>query len=539
MQQRGALLIEAALAVGIGVSLIGLTVSINAEQARRTDAVTIGSEKRLILDAARNYVQDKSEDLIEDLFQAAVDSGGPAQLVVSAQDLVSTGYIPESFEPGVNLSRLFDQQYAMLIRPVFQDDPDIPAAVLSEIDMDPFGTGAIDPRFIDGDPSNGELGLEAVLFTLGGDPVPAGQAGRALSAAERINAGYLNAGIQSRGNGGTMNFNIAGFEDFEDYDDIAPGNFASPVALGSVGVIGAGPAVNIPELRETFLRCVDVLIGTPAFAECLSAPRNEVFTNIILRPYDSNDDGTNDVFPTITGATRIMCDNALGNTDDPVDENVFLIDCQTTAVNGILDVTGPEIQFGGETLVQTEDIAGTDETVVTADRIAMRMPGGGRRDLSTIPTETFQVPARDVIELQDCPDTDIDGTAISPRIDASVTALLDPWGRAISGSFALAERGTGTSDSWTPSASGDRWMVRILYTLNADFCEASFTNTLDIRDTFSNPNDSGSTGNFVTNTERPDIGQCSDSSGFADVYELHPVGAAVFGAATVTLSCRP
>lgn len=536
---RGVMLIEAALAVGIAVSLIGLTVSINNEQERRTDAISVGGEKRILLDAARALVQDRREDLIQELFDAAAASGGPGQLVYSAEDLVSLGYIPGSFSPGATMDRLFGQRYALLVRPVFQEDIATPAAILGEIDMDPFGTGEIDLRFLDGDLSNGELGLEAVLFSLGGNPVPPGQAGRILGAAQRINVGFLNGATQSRGIGGTMDFNITGFADFEDYADAGQGRFASPVALGSIGAIGGGDVPNIPELRETFLRCVGLTPGTAGFRDCLSAPRNEVFTNIILRPYDSDDDGTIDTFPAIEGATRIMCENSVGAVEDAVDPDSFLIDCQTTEINGILNVSGSEIQVNGRRLAQVREISGEEELVVTADRVALQLPGGAQRDLSTAPFETLQVPARGVIDVQECHESDISGTPLTPQADGTVAVVLDPWGRAISGSFVQVQRGTGTSESFMQDPNGGSWLVRVMYTLNANFCDATFADPIDIRDTFTSPSDPTSDGRFVALSQRPVICPEGHSSNLADIYELYPVGTANFGAATVTLSCRP
>lgn len=533
-ERRGALLVEAALAVGIAISLIGLTVSINAEQERRTDAISIGAEKKIILDAARNLILDREEDLIEQLFQAAVTSGGPGQLTFTAQDLVNIGYIPESFVPGAAMRRLFQQDYVLLLRPVFRDDIATPAAVLEEIDMDPFGTGSINPGFIDGDLSNGELGIESVLFTTGGQPVPPGQGGRVLSAAQRINAGFITDATQSRGIGGTMNFNITGFQDFAEFSDTGQGRFASPVSLGSIGVIGSEAPSNIPELRETFLRCVGLTPGTDSFLDCIAAPRNEVFGDIVMRGVDTTGDGTEDRFSTIQGATRIMCRNTPLGVDDPVDVNAFLIDCSETEINGILNITGTEINFAGETLAEVREIAGVDEVVLTSDRISMRLPSGADRDLSRLPVSTLRASAREVFDVQECPSTDINGGALEPKADASVTALLDPWGRSVSGMFAIMERGDAVGASWTPDSDGGSWMLRILYALNSDFCSSDFANPIDINLTFDIPGDPGSNGAFASG-QRPTI--CSGGNGFADIYEMYPVGLVNYAEGQVTLSC--
>lgn len=537
--RRGALLLEAALAVGVAASLVGLSVSISTEQERRANSATIGLEKRLVIDAARAFVAERNSELLEDLFQSAVTSGGPGGLSFDVGDLVTAGFLDTSLVPGNSLDRFHQQQYVLLLRPVFREDLTIPAASLDELDMDPFGAGAIDPRFLDGDLSNGELGIEAVLFSRGGTPVPLGQGPRVLDATQRINAGFLSSDTISRGAGGTMNFNITGFQGFAEYAQISQGRFASPVALGSIGVIGdSGGSTIPPELREVFLRCVDVDTLTSAYTDCITAPKNEVFTDIILTPFDSNEDGTVDRFPALLGATRILCGSPEGSEADPVDPDAFLIDCETTRLNGVLDLTGSEVRFAGDTLVETRELDGTDETVVISDRLAMRGPGGDI-DLATLPFSSQQVAAGTSIPVQDCPSVDVNGISLEPFASASVAVAMDPWGRAISGSFARARR------------NGTDWDIGIFYTVNADFCDSTFGDPIDIRSTFSNPNDPNSAGRFFDPTDRPDNGRCGDATntafnGFADVYELFPVGdpadplaQANFGAAIVTLSCVP
>lgn len=545
--QRGALLLEAALAVGIATSLFALTISINNEQQRRADATILAGEKRIIMDAARGFVADNRIDLIETLFDDARTNGADGRHVVTIGDLTAAGYLSPVFNPGASLERITGQEYALLLRPVFQGDTNNPAVSLREVDMDPLGLGMIDPRFLDGDPTNDEIGIEAVLFSFGGTALPPGQAGRVVEAVERINAGFIAAGTRARGAGGTMNFDITGFSAFDGFGDTGVGRFASPVSLASLGAIGDSGSSAPIDLRETFLRCVDLNpIGT-SFADCISAPRNEIFGNIVLRPHDSNEDGTVDAFPAILGATRILCADAIGDETDPVDETAFLIDCQTTRVNGVLDVTGDEIRFAGETLVELRDIDGVDQVTVAADRFAMRLPSGTERDLAETVMDAFTLSARDTVAVHECPSMALDGSALVPRATASVAVALDPWGRAMSGAVALVERGNGAGgDDWTPSPTGTRWMARVLYTLNAGYCDADFSDPIDIRSTFSNPADPGAPSAFFPDTLRPANGRCGDLVNpnpngplLADIYEMYPVGASNFGGATITLSCAP
>lgn len=549
-RQRGALLLEAALAVGVAVSLVGLTISINREQEMRADAVVLGGEKRIILDAARNYIRDNRMDIIQDLFDSAQSGGAFAEISVDLSELIAAGYLSAVFTPGAALNRIAGQDYVLLLRAVFQSDMGLPATSLGEPEMDPFATGSIDPRFIDGDPLNEEIGIEAVLFSSGGNALPLGMAGRALDAAQRINAGFIFTGSQSRGSGGTMNFDTTGFAAFPEYASVSAGRFASPVSLGSVGVLGDIGGGIAPDNREVFLRCVGVDPTVPAYEDCASASRDTVYSQIRMTPFDSNNDGTIDSYPAITGATRILCLDAIGDEADAVDPDVFLIDCQTTQVNGILDVTGDAIRFAGETLVETRNIAGADETVVVADRVALRLPSGDERDLLENVFQSVSLAARDTIDVPECRDTAIDGSTLEPQATAQVAAALDPWGRAVSGVFAIAERGTGDSDSWTPDSTGDKFMARIRYTLNADYCESSFGNPINIKSIFADPDNPASAGQFHGSEPWPDIAQCNrpdpsspgdvipNSNNRADVYELYPVGiSGNYGIATVSVSC--
>lgn len=548
--QRGALLFEAALAVGVAASLVGLSISIIREQQIRSDAILIGNEKSALLNASLQFVNENRADLLDTIYQAAVATG-LASASFGVQDLRDAGLVPEGLNLGDALEIRFDQEYRLLVRAVRQDDPATPASTLTLADIDPTVTGGIDPQLTDGVAINGEIGVEAVLFTINGDPMPPGQASRVIDAARMLNAAFTYGENVARGAGGIINFNVSGFADFPEFggNPIPAGRFASIVSFGTTGVLDTD---DDTDLRDAFSRCGGLNPAGVNFVNCLNENRSTVFGNLVFTPSDDNGDGTLDTFPAITGATRLLCVQELDGVAAPVDQNVFLIDCETTRVNGVLDVTGTEVRFANDTLVSTRDIAGTDETVVEADKIAMRLPSGAERDLGENIFNAVDLPARGTIEVQECPERNLEGDLLVPTARAQVVAVLDPWGRTISGSVATVERGNLSGTTWTPSATGDRWMARLRYTVNGDFCRSSFSSPINIRDTFANGDNLQSASRFFPGTVRPNINRCDDSliiAGVpqgpdtrADFYELHPIGNppsgdANFGVATVIMGC--
>lgn len=548
--QRGALLVEAALAVGIAISLVGLSISINREQEARANAILLGNEKRALLEASIAFLDDNRTDVLDALYQSAV-STSLARRVFTVADLQAAGQVPAGVTLGTSLQRDFNQQYRLVARLVAQNAAGVPAPTQTRASIDPLNIGRIDPRFLDGDLANGELGIEAVLFSTGGNPIPAGTATRIMTATGMLNAGFTYQQEFSRSPGNIINFDIRGFRSIPGFSaaTIPAGRFASVVSFGSSGTFG-GPGA--PDLRDTFARCSGINPASPAFMQCLGANRGTVFGNLAFTPFDVNGDGTVDTYPSITGATRLHCLQDVDGPGAAVDPDVFLIDCETTRVNGVLDVTGDEIRFNGDTLASERTIGGEVVDVLEADRVALRLPSGGERDLGQNVFSAMRVAARGTVPVQECPSRNIAGQPLTPAAEAQITAVLDPWGRPISGSLATVERGNIVGSSWSPNPSGSRWMARIRYTLNADVCQSSFANPISVRDTYANGDNLASAPTFFPNSQRPNVpgfrcGNGGETAGrpdnIADVYEMFPLGPpaapANFGVATILLSCRP
>lgn len=546
--RRGALLVEAALAVGVAISLVALTFSVTRELQIRTDAALLASEKRSIIVASRNFIRENRADIIQQLFDAAQTGGGEGVAVFTLTDLADAGYLASSLAPGGVLGQLYGQDYLLMARAVFQDDAGTPPATLTEIDMDPFGNGDIDPRFIDGDLSNQEISIESILFTVGGTDIPLNILARTIEQTELLNAGSIfGTGIAS-GALGAMQFDITGFSTLPQYADTGPGRFASPISVGPQGLLGdpASPLDAIADqLREAFLRCTDIDSSDPRYNDCVSAPGNTVWTNIVIENFDSNLDGTIDVYPTIDGLTRLRCANPDGDLADAVDPDVFLIDCETTRLSGNLEVEGSSISLAGQTLAERRDIAGQDETVVSADRLALLVPdgGGGRieRDVSEFVFDSRILAAREIIDVPECPSVTLDGlNAMEPRAIAHVSAFADPWGRPVAGVRANVERGLRTTpgdpESWTADPTGPHWMVRIRYVVSDNFCDSDFADPIptNLVTTFE-------TSPAGLPTRQPTLctgGAFAGPGAGADIYELFPNASGEdFGAASISVRC--
>lgn len=545
-RQRGALLVEAALAVGVAISLVTLTFAISQEQQARSDMQLIAAEKRSVMLAARSYMRENKDDILEALFTASTGAGGDGVLIISLQDLADSGYLVSSLNPGAVIDQLFGQEYVLLARAVFQSDTGTPATTLRNADMDPFGNGAIDPRFLDGDLSNLELAVESVLFTTGGDRIPLGRLGRAVEWTTLLNAGSIITAGRSSGALGSMSFDLSGYSIFAEYAATGPGRFASPISLGSLGVLGdsggdSDGSINSDQLREAFLRCVDIDSASNAYEACISAPGNRIYTDVILQPYDASSDGVIDTWPAITGATRLVCNNPNVDPAEPVDPDVFLIDCETTQLSGNVDIAGPRVTFAGATIIEDRIIDAGQQTVITADRLAMRVPDGAggfiERDMAEVVFDSQIVPAREVINVPQCHGATMDGTPMQPRAIAHVASFADPWGRPVSGVRANVERGfrsiPGDPTSWVEDAfTGDQWMVRLRYVVSDNFCASGYDNPVRVTDLLA------ITPPFLPGTREPNLSpQCSSGDAGPDVYELYPLMGQIFGAASVSIRC--
>lgn len=546
-RQRGALLLEAMLAVGVAASLIGVTALIIREESVRQDNEMVAAEHRIIVEGAQAYVSERYDQLRRtDLFAAAQSSPDGALATLSLQELVDDGYLPEIVSASGAVGAVFGHEYRLILRAVNGSD-----VTMTDVDMDGNGDGSVDPVLVDGNPDNGEIEIESLLVSIGGSPIPSGRAGDIIARTGLFNAGFVNVDGIASGSFGSFEFPMTGFDASGSVPD--EGGFATIVSLSNFGVVTSdGSSGGSASLRDAFLRCEGMDPGIPEYGDCLDS--NEVYTDIYFRSYDSDGDGSVDTIPAIRNLSSISCD-----ADQPGGvAGEFLVDCALTRLTGDFVVEGSNIDlgpltvrdsqvlFGGEQILRREEVAGVEETVFTSDRIVasgINQASGGQ-DLAEGIFDSRVAVAGDILEKPTCPAYSINGNEMVPRIYLTPAAYADQGGRPIVGVRAFAEDvdlATGT-----PDPLGDAWRVRLVLYVNQDFCDAdvNFSSPLQMDqlqpagDGFL-PNDSGGGDPEISN------GRCSTfdtttgevivdlSDGRADVYEVP----STLGAALIHTRC--
>ena len=524
-RQRGAMLLEAALAISVLLALVGYVAQTNGEEAERQKRVMLASEHDVIITASRNFVQQSYHDIILDLYNAA-DSTGQGEVVYSTDDIIAAGYLPSSYGGGI-LNAIYGKNYALLARAVNRDDAGDPQATMTYSDMDPLGAGGVANDLVDGDPGNGEMEIESILVSYGGEDIPRGTGGDIVGRLESAFGGFVTENDTANGAYANFEMNISGFEDMAEYP--GPGNFASVVSLSSYGVLGSDGGMS--QVVDPFRRCDEVNIASNEYSDCISS--NEVYTDLILRPYDSDNDGTVDVLPALRNVTMLDC----SDTSNVGTISEFTIDCATTRMTGDfvslgdnaeignMNVSAEGIDFAGQDLLTRQTINGTEENILNADRLTMVSVNGGQ-DMSESVTNTEVVAARSTIEKPTCPATTIDGSnPMEPRTYLSPAAYSDPRGRPVVGVRAFAED------------LGTEWRARMLIFVSQDFCTNDTSNPIPT--TFSNywPNGAPKRANCTTFTPSGSV-DTFRGDGQADVYELMPTtGGQDFGAVIASTRC--
>jgi len=526
-------MLEGILYLGLAASVIGFSASFILQEQRRQEEILVAREFDLVMQGAQNFVSSRYEDVLDELYDAAVSGGGAAVRAYQVTDLTALGFLPQSFLGGGGaLDRIYGQEFRLLARAVMADDVVVPQASLTVTDMDPGGQGSIAVDLIDGDPDNGEIRIEAVLLSVGGDPIPTQFGAPVTVRTERSNAGFVETGTESRGPYGVFSFDLAGFVGADGFPADPTGRFAAIVALGGYGVLDAsGMSLTgaLPEmdLQDALRRCEGILAdpsldqNSPIYTECRDTT-NAVYGDIVMVSYDTTGDGVPDVFPKITGPTLISMSPPVDTTGDGVPdvlstmENLRVIGCGSVAPGTGSDVdltincdltrmTGTliadnfliETTSGTRALAVELDVAGSPEVQVSADRFLM-----GDTDLSTGIFNVQILASGETIPKPDCPATTADGAfLVEPRVYVLPAAFSDPAGRATVGMRAFAED------------EGADWRVRLYQYVSQDICTFTFSGG-----PYPAPGSCGVTpGNPLNPTSDPSLG---NPDGVSDAYEV-------------------
>lgn len=530
-RQRGITLLEGVLYLGLAGSVIGFSASFILQEQRRQEEILIAREYALMMQGAQNFISARYEEVLDDLYEEAVLSGSALRRY-GVGDLVDRGFLPLSFlDGGGALDRLYGQEFRLLTRAVMADDATVPQLTLNATELDPGGQGAIAEALIDGDPDNGEVRIEAVLVSAGGEPIPTQIGAPVTARTERSNAGFVETGVEARGPYGVFSFDLGGFTGADGFPDDPVGRFAAIVALGGFGVLDASgmstTTTGATDLEDAFRRCEGILSdpaldrNSPVYQECRDLT-NAVYGDIVIVNYDTTGDGVPDVFPAIEGVSRITMSPPVDTTGDGVpdvlstlenlrvigcgsvapgtgSETELTIDCDLTRMTGTLIAENflLETSSGTRPLAVELDVAGAPEVQVSADRFLM-----GDVDLSTGIFDVQVLASGETIAKPQCPATTPDGAfLVEPRIYVLPAAFSDPAGRATVGMRAFAED------------AGSDWRVRLYQYVSQDLCTFTFSGG-----PYPAPGDCAFTpGNPLNPEDDPAMG---NPDGVSDVYEV-------------------
>ena len=550
-RQRGSFLLEAVLATAVLMSFIGLVAVIMQDEGEKQENTLLAAEQKMVIEAAQDFVSEQYDEIRTNRLFA-----GDGLSTVAVSELVQEGYLPAIFENGTALSRLFGQDYHLLMRAVDRADTGSPQATLLADDLDSNADGVVDAIFTDGDPDNREVEIEAVLVTRGTEGIPSGRAGDVIARMEMLNAGYVGTPGVTSGSYGNFTFNLTEFAPTGLTPDA--GSFASVVALSSYGALGAdGPGADTGLVPDPFRRCEGMDPSMAEYSECLA--NNDVYSDIVFNSYDSNGDNVPDVFPALRNLSTVDCINGSAVAD----AGEFLVDCGLTRLTGDFIVEGNEIDLGPLTVrdeqvlfsdrqilrrEQYTDAGGQnfDETVFTSDRIVaagINQANGGQ-DMTEAVFDSRVTTAGDILTKPTCPEYSINGQPMEPRIYLTPAAYADLGGRPVVGVRAFAEdynTATGLVDP-----NGDAWKVRLVLYVAQDFCsaDANIDTPLDMTQLVTAgdgwlPDDNAGAAPNVDNgrcsTFNPGTGEIITDigDGKADIYEVP----ASLGAVTIQTRC--
>jgi hypothetical protein len=426
IRQRGSMLVDAGLAIVVMMTMFAYITKTTDSERKSQNRMIVAAEHDIILAAARNFVASRYDDIRQDLYDEA-DTSGKAILSYSMSDLIDEGFLPDGYEGNI-LKEFYDQDYALIVRAVDASDSTTPKSTMTYAQLN--ASGAIDPVLLDGSGSNGEMKIESVLASYGGIDIARGQGGDILAALDSSFGGYVVTTGTSSGLYASFDMDITKFSGEDTYP--TSGHLASVVSLSDFGVIGLSETeeATAASTEGAFLRCDG--LGEPEYSTCVAS--NDIYSDIVFQPYDTDSDGTNDVFPALRNVTILDCGN---DTSVVGVENQFTINCGTTNMTGDLDVAGD---------LSVSDINASGS--VTADDVTINGFGAEAGDASFSLSQTI-LNSEIVVSGSDFPMPEC--AAGSPQLSLTPVSYIIPasGGNArIIGVYPEASAGTG---KWTTS----------------------------------------------------------------------------------------
>ena len=469
VRERGLLGVnDQLLAIILAVAFSAFMIPLAFRQAEIRSDDTAGVDLRIVAESARAYVQETGRKAVAD-YVAAVDAGSESddfETLTALSDLAAGGYAPAG--AGGVVEGRFGQGFSMGMRGVLRsqalDDPSTPANTVTAGDVIAYRNAGRDVKTLhDGVYSgadNDEIDLEAMLFSVNGDPVDPLRAARVVRAAGIPTVARLEGEPGSEvmlGAFGEINmdpgpwigrFEAAGAE-------IGEGHFASVISAAggfSGAGNGGGSAANI---NEAFLRCHD-LTGAEK-AQCESASDNVVRSSMVLGENAAGES------PAISNLRRVTCRPAAEG--DPAHaiapEGEIYIDCDVKA--GSLETSG-DVAAGGDLTVNGE--ARVDGSASFGGPVVLTSTDGGAVNLNdALVIGSGSVTVGDQIPLPPSMcvlDEDGDGVTESamPRLSVWASALGETMSRPITGFQPTVDESDGTAG--------------IITYVSEDYCNNSF-----------------------------------------------------------------
>ena len=363
--ESGLTLFEASLALALFGMFIGLVNIIVAANDDRRKAISLGKETAFITKAVQRYVGFEYDQLRDDLFSSSTNS-----LLMSKEmsQIQTAGFLPSSVLTGRTFRNSNGNKYTLFLRGVNSVDTTSPQATLSLADVDTDNDGSVDNDLLDGNMTNGEYELEAILVTSEGKAVEPQTGSPAVVDSQLFSAGYLQGNNTARGPFGVWEMDISPYQDLSAYPQEK--QFVSLIALSRNGVFGhPDKARAIETASNTYLdRCLSTLGSV--LADCKTS--NEIYTEVVFNSFDKDNDGLDDTFGSVRNLYRLEMGSPVDSDGDNIPDifsfikNLHGIGCQSNNPNTTTDkltLDCPKVVISGHAQVANDLTVGNQLTV--------------------------------------------------------------------------------------------------------------------------------------------------------------------------------
>lgn len=459
-RKRGSLLADALLSIGIIMMIVVMFAANNQREAQSQQDRMTASRTEAIANAAKSYVGEQYNTIRENL----ISSGGEASTILTLADLSDNGYLSSSMLSGA-AGNVFSQDYRLFIRGVRRGDTSWPQSTLTAGDIaslnSPDANGV--PRLINGLYSNtdDEMDLEAVLISEGGTEIPRKRGSNITGFSGNPTMGYVRPDpdtgeLVATGNLGSFQMPLAPWQAMG--ANTGEGHLLTLISLSDGVPGGNGGNANI---RGALQRCFD--LASDAEREACLQDGNKMYSNVVFSTISGSNPAYDD-YPGIEGLKKIACrepDSAsrpTGNMDASSD--MIYVDCGDVIISDNLSIQNGDLNVQeGDVNVQNGTITLNGNEI--SNNLIMAYGEGLNGNV---------LPASPITEV--CP-LRPDGTRMTYKVQAWVTDMIEPVGRAMSGhrtSWRSASSPRGMSLSSNPDPTTGQFVIDVVSFVHEDFC---------------------------------------------------------------------